>query len=193
VSTKSITNNIVIDNEEDGICLMEAIKVSQGRGINFPESKIRRKTMRVNDLMNMQRELDDFIIASKGLQHKGSKDMINALFCAMFSELKEVEDAIFVGDAKCMILEEKIDVLHFLLAIGYRVDLDKVIGVKIDNIVFETTEITSGELMFKHMVELMDSVKSYKFWSNKISDSTYIVIGKWMTCFRFLWVYLLIP
>ena len=146
--------------------------------------------MTVNKLMEMQKELDDFIIETKGLQDKPHKEMVNALFCALFSELKEVEDAIFIGDDRSMILEEKIDVLHFLLAIGYRIGMESIMSMRIDCVEFESTMIPS-EVMFSHVVELMDGVKAYKFWSNKKSESVYFLGQKWMNCFRLLWIWML--
>jgi len=146
--------------------------------------------MTVNKLMEMQKELDDFIIETKGLQDKPHKEMVNALFCALFSELKEVDEAMRNGLPKSEVLEEKIDVLHFLLAIGYRIGMESIMGMKIDDIEFESKEVP-GETIFLYMVELMDCVKAYKFWSNKKSESVYFLGQKWMNCFRLLWIWML--
>jgi dimeric dUTPase (all-alpha-NTP-PPase superfamily) len=116
--------------------------------------------------------------------------MINALFCALFSELSEVDEAMRNGLPKSEVLEEKIDVLHFLLSIGYRIGMESVMTMPLDIITFESTQVVS-EVMFGYMVSLMDSVKSYKFWSNKEQASTYILSQRWMSCFRLLWVWML--
>ena len=152
--------------------------------------------MRLDKLMGMQKELDDYIVKSKDLGHIDDKDMINSVFCALFSELYEVEEELILfrqnegllahDDLKTRILEELIDVLHFLLSIGYRVGLQDMIYAEVETIMHNPVDIDVSQLFFK-TVRLMDRCKMYKFWSNKSADSTYLISTSWLLVFSDLW------
>ena len=130
--------------------------------------------------MEMQRELDDYIIKEKKLE-KTHKDMLNALFCATYSEILEVIEADEKGP-------ELIDVLHFVLSIGYRLGLTYLIAIPVEEIRRVNVDV---EMLFSRTTKLMDKVRAFKFWSEKDSDSTYIIVNSYFNLFITLWSLLL--
>lgn len=140
--------------------------------------------MNINELMQVQKELDFYIVKEKNLKDKSEKDMLNATFCAAFSEVYEVIEA-----PKEMLCEELVDVLHFVLSLGYRLKLESVMAIpvsEIESIGGESTE-KMFDVLFKKLVNLMDHTKSYKFWSNKEPASIYILSKSYYALFLTLW------
>jgi len=152
--------------------------------------------MRLDKLMLMQKELDDYIVEYKDLGHISERDMLNSVFCALYSELYEVQEEVRLFkvnegllpkvELEKAILKEMIDVLHFLLSIGYRLSLDKLIYAEVETIMVDSKPIDVPELFFK-TVRLMDRCKAFKFWSSKPSDSTYLISMSWIAVFSDLW------
>lgn len=136
--------------------------------------------MKISELMEMQRELDNYIIKEKKLE-KSHKDMLNSLFCATYSEILEVNEADDKGP-------ELIDVLHFVLSIGYRLHLEELIEIPVQEILKIDADV---EMLFRKTTKLMDRVRAFKFWSEKESDSTYIIVNSYFNLFITLWSLLL--
>ena len=136
--------------------------------------------MKFKVLCEMQRELDDYIIKEKKLQ-KSHKDMLNALFCATYSEILEVIEADEKGS-------ELIDVLHFVLSIGYRLHLEELVAIPVEDVRRINADV---EMLFSKTAKLMDRVRAFKFWSEKDSDSTYIIVNSYFNLFITLWSLLL--
>lgn len=113
----------------------------------------------------MQRELDDYIIDNKKIMMSG-RQWLNALFCATYSELLEVEESVMELDMQHT-LEEYIDVLHFVLAIGYRIKIDEspAADLTLSQIIINKNNSHVGSVMVE-LTKLMDNVKAYKFWKN---------------------------
>jgi len=137
--------------------------------------------MKINELMAMQKELDDFIIKEKKLEEKSQRDMINALFCATYSEILEVCET-----PQESMAEELTDVLHFVLAIGYRLGLNDVMAIDMTEIESNPRGIDTYSL-FRKTCNLMDQTKAFKFWSNKEPASTYILSKYYFSLFKELW------
>lgn len=135
--------------------------------------------MRFENYFSMQRELDQYIMDEKKLNDKDTKDMINAMFCGLFSELKEVADCYneeVMDKEHC--LEEHIDVFHFLLSIGWRSGLDSAIGN------LTPQQVPQCKLsIFTASVELMDGIRAYKVWSNKLGLEPESLIIYWLRVF----------
>lgn len=115
--------------------------------------------MNMKELQEKQRELDTFIIESKGLQELSQRpDFVNALWCAGFSELYEIKGDIFNA-------EEWIDMLHFVLSVANNLD------IKLSNpkSIYDTSVpiVLRLEELTKSWTEAMDYSKTYKFWSSK--------------------------
>lgn len=131
----------------------------------------------------MQKELDDYIIKSKNLESKSVEDMISHMFCGLFSEINEVADATARNTPRENVLEELIDVYHFLLSVGYRSGVDKIINTMVPEDVF----VGNHTLPYPCTVNLMDSVKAYKVWSNKGPEETHKIATHWIRVFS--WIY----
>lgn len=117
-----------------------------------------------NKLQILQKGLDDFIINNKGLHlREQSPDFINNIWCAGFSELHEIENAL--DDP-----EEWIDFLHFLLSVANKLDI-KITGRKIFKSEYKLETLGQARYsLLTSWTKAMDASKTYKHWSNKSAD-----------------------
>jgi len=117
--------------------------------------------MNYKALQEKQEELDQFIIESKGLQDMSPEHLLSNMILACHDELIEVYDA--PEDA-----EEWIDVLHFVLSIANKLDVD------LDEVDFAPRKYVGHGLcrMQYDSVELLFYItrltNAFKHWSNKV-------------------------
>lgn len=108
--------------------------------------------MKIKDLQLKQQQLDDFIIKNNNIQVSDS-EMLKNMILACHDEISEVKES--PDD-----VEEYIDVLHFVLSIANRCDLE-LSEYRIYS--YENYKPTLGRLL----LDFTRETKCFKHWSKK--------------------------
>lgn len=108
---------------------------------------------KIKEMMVMQKELNDFVIANHGLKFN-DKELLKNMILACHDEISEVEDDITNP-------EEFIDVLHFVLSVAIELGVEPK-----DPIVIPLVPLCSTPRMFrKSLLTVTRLSRCFKHWS----------------------------
>ena len=119
------------------------------------------RRVNVGKLVEMQRELDGYIIEKRELVIS-NEELIKNMFLAGYSELLEVFECL---DDK----EEWIDVLHFVLSISYKLGVEDEIDGYLNDYGTPPCNITKKALwynLFAEYTSALDDYAGYKHWKD---------------------------